>query len=80
MPRLAKGKHTYEVIVGNVGKVFPIDDDNSGNGLLAYVAYKEYVYLSKRGHGRVDGEAVTLMRDGEPYKEYNPPEESPEIE
>ncbi len=55
----------YQVIVGNVGTVLDTHD-----GVEACEAYDRYVDLSKEGHGRVDGESVTLMQDDEPIQEY----------
>lgn len=56
---------TYEVWVGNVGRV------RSGTSKRACMrAYAEYVLLSKQGYGRAGGESVTLMKDDEPIKEF----------
>jgi len=55
----------YEVIVGNIGSV------HSGRDLKkALRVFNEYAEQSQGNYGRAAGEDVTLMRDGEPYKEY----------
>lgn len=56
---------TYEVIVGNIGTVL-----NTHNGFDAYREYQTYCGISKRNEGRAAGEPVTLMKDGEPVREY----------
>jgi hypothetical protein len=54
----------YEVIVGNIGSVY------SGNSLKeANRKFSTYVRQSRQGTGRAAGEDVTMMRDGEPFKE-----------
>jgi len=58
----------YQVIVGNVGTVHETD-----KGFDAIVEYNRAVTLSKTGSGRVYREDVTLMRDGEPVREYRAP-------
>lgn len=62
-----KGKilHKWEVVVGNVGKVY---DDLSEEGAKA--TYKAYVDISKSGDGRAGGETVTLLRDDEIVEEH----------
>lgn len=61
-------KHTYTVTVGNVGNIdCPTLKD-------AQRTYAEYVRQSKYGSGRASGEAVALCADGEPLREYFPPE------
>jgi len=55
----------YEVIVGNIGKVF-----EGHNGFDAYVVFNTYVGKSKRGEGRVAGESVALWLNNEPVKEF----------
>ncbi len=57
----------YEVIVGNIGKVY-----NGDSAFDAYVMYNTYRGLSKRGQGRCANEPVTLFRDDEITAEYNP--------
>jgi hypothetical protein len=57
----------YEVIVGNVGTT--LTTDNGAEALREYGAWK---HASKHGIGRAHGEPVTLMRDGEPWHEYQP--------
>jgi hypothetical protein len=57
----------YEVIVGNVGSVY------SGNSLKeALQTYKTYREQSESGLGRAGNEPVTLMVDGEPWREHIP--------
>ena len=56
---------TYEVIVGNIGTVH-----QGHNRKEAEKVFTFYVKDSKTGLGRSGGEAVTLMRDGEPIREY----------
>lgn len=57
----------YEVIVGNVGRVF-----ESENLFTASKVYGEYKRQSRGSYGRAANEPVTLMADGEPLYEYNP--------
>jgi len=55
----------YEVIVGNLGRVY------AGKSRLdANLMFREYRKKSDRGYGRVAGEAVTMFRDGEPVREH----------
>ena len=55
----------YEVIVGNIGKVY-----EGSNGFDAIVAYNIYVGKSKRNEGRCAGESVALWLNNEPIKEF----------
>lgn len=55
----------YEVLVSNIGLV--AHGDNAFN---ANTVYNTYVGQSKRGMGRVAGENVTMLRNGEIVKEY----------
>lgn len=55
----------YQVIVGNVGTVLDTDDQAK-----ATATFQEYVWKSVEQDGRVSGEPVTLMRDGEPLAEF----------
>lgn len=49
-------KHTYDVIVGNVGTVY------HGSSLTAAKkAYLDYVKISVAGTGRAGGESVNLL-------------------
>lgn len=57
----------YQVIVGNVGTVY--DGDNVAVAIYRYAAYKD---ASRDGIGRSASEPVTLMRDGEIWREYVP--------
>ena len=55
----------YVVIVGNVGVIY--------TGIVKSAAikqYKDYVYLSKKGIGRVSRESVTLMEGDEVIREH----------
>jgi hypothetical protein len=55
----------YEVISGNIGRVY------AGNRLkLAREAYAEYARQSEDGYGRAAGEDVLLLKDGEPLCAY----------
>lgn len=57
----------YEVIVGNIGLV------HAGPGYaVALGVFNDYKTLSKAGRGRPAGEAVTLLKNGEPLKEFYP--------
>ena len=55
----------YEVIVGNVGKIY--DGDSAEDALDDFY---DYVRASKNWIGPVAGEAVTLMQDGRPIHEH----------
>jgi hypothetical protein len=57
----------YEVIVGNVGRVYagPSQQD-------ALEAAGAYIARSKASDGRAAGEPVTVLRDGEVFHEYTP--------
>ena len=57
----------WEVIVGNVGKVY-----SGTNGFEARHIYSEYKGQSKLGVGRAGNEEVTMFKDGEPYWEHVP--------
>jgi len=59
----------YEVIVGNIGTIF----DETGGARVkwnAKKAYLHYVEASLAGTGRVGGEGVVLMEDGEIIAEH----------
>jgi len=58
-------RHTYEIIVGNIGQVH-----TGTNMSQALQVYNVYVDLSQRLYGRASGEDVTMFKDGEVYKEY----------
>jgi len=58
-------RHTYEVVVGNVGSVYSGQDMASG-----LRKFSDYVNASKAEVGRAGGESVTLLCDGEIIKEY----------
>lgn len=65
---------SYDVIVGNIGRTL-----TTTNAKEAKQEYMDYVRVSKGSVGRAAGETVTLLRDGEPFREYRPKElpESP---
>lgn len=59
--------NNYEVLVGNIGLV------HAGPGYaVALRVFNDYKTLSKAGRGRAAGEAVTLFKNGEPFKEFYP--------
>jgi hypothetical protein len=58
---------TYTVVVGNVGTVLSTQVYGE-----AIDTFNDYVELSESGYGRVAGEPVTLMYNGEPLKEHTP--------
>lgn len=53
----------FAVIVGNVGIVYEGKSKRDAN-----VTFREYAKMSADGYGRVGGEPVVLMKDGEPLK------------
>ena len=55
----------HTVIVGNLGTVV-----HDGTWKEAKAAFFEYRKLSKANYGRVAGESVTWLRDGDVYFEY----------
>lgn len=55
----------FQVIVGNAGTVY-----NGNNYMVAQTTFSRYVKHSKLGQGRVAGEPVTLMHNGEIRSEY----------
>lgn len=59
--------NTWEVSVDNVGIVFIGD-----NGFNAIKSYNECVIASKSRYGRMSGESVYLIKNGEINKEYHP--------
>lgn len=61
MPKLP----SYRVIVGNIGTVY-----TGSKHLDARIAYEAYVTMSKQGLGKPAGEPVTLLKHGEPIREY----------
>lgn len=58
-------KHTYDVIVGNIGTVY-----SGHNRREAERTMRTYIEQSQSNVGRAGGEAVTLMQDSEVAKEY----------
>jgi hypothetical protein len=60
------GMAHYEVIVGNVGRVY-----SGNNNMEAHKTWHHYVKLSKAGRsGRAAGESVVLMENGEIVREF----------
>ena len=55
----------YEVIAGNIGCVYAGPDAET-----AIEMFQLYVTDSKNNYGRVAGEPVTLIKDGEIRREY----------
>ena len=55
----------YEVICGNIGRVY-----SGSNSIEANGTYAEYVSQSKKNYGRAGRESVYLMLDGEPIVEH----------
>jgi hypothetical protein len=56
---------TFEVVVGNIGTTY------AGNLLReALATFKEYKSQSEQNYGRAGNEAVTLFKDGEPWREH----------
>ena len=60
-------KHDYSLIVGNIGEIL-----RTCNGFDAMREYRRAIAASRAPHGRASCEPVTLMRDGEPWREYEP--------
>ena len=61
-------KPTYEVIVGNIGRVHTGNNPTDANDV-----YDEYVRQSKTGSGRAANESVYLMEDDQPIAEHQGP-------
>lgn len=55
----------YQVIVGNIGTICDTNDKSE-----AAMEYEICVSQSKSSVGRIGGEDVTMMSDGEPTQEY----------
>ena len=62
---MAEATARYEVIVGNIGTVYSGNDHDAARQTM-----QDYIGQSKAGYGRAGGEPVTLMRNGEPFDEY----------
>ena len=60
-------ENRWEVLVDNVGIVFIGE-----NGFNAVKSFNECVSLSKGKYGRMSGENVYLIKNGEINKEYTP--------
>ena len=56
----------YEVIVGNIGKVW-----QGSNYMQAMAKYAAYVKQSKSGVGRAGGEQVSLWKNGDVIREHD---------
>ena len=66
-PRSKPVKRTYEVIVGNIGRVLSTPLKSA-----ALKTYKDYVADSKSGIGRAGGQSVVLFdKDGEILMEHD---------
>lgn len=59
----------YTITVGNVGTVY-----SGYNRAEADRYFVHYRRESQYPRGRASGEPVTLFKDGEPVREYNPPQ------
>ncbi len=62
----------YEVLVGNLGVVWTFEG-TATHEIPARHEFNGWLERSKAPYGRASGEAVTLFKDGEILKEYNPP-------
>ena len=63
-------KH-YEVIVGNIGRVYHDNNWNNPNvNMEVLEVFKEYVAMSKSKFGRASGEPVWLLVNGELVDEF----------
>ena len=63
-------KH-YEVIVGNIGCVYHDNNWNNPNvNMEVLEVFKEYIVMSKSKAGRVSGEPVWLLVNGELVEEF----------
>lgn len=58
-------KAKYDVVVGNIGYVV-----TDGSKREALAAYNEYIWQSKLSLGRASGEDVTILKNGEIFKQY----------
>ena len=63
--RDASNSPLYEVVVGNIGKVY-----SGTNGFEAFKTFQIYCGQSKSNYGRAAGEDVTLFKNGEIRKEF----------
>lgn len=59
----------WTVLVSNIGQVLDTTEEESARD-----TYWHYVDASKLGIGRAGNEQVTLCRNGEPIREYTPPD------
>lgn len=59
--------NNYEVLVGNIGLVHA-----GPSYAVALRVFNDYKKLSNAGLGRAAHEPVTLLKDGEPLKEFYP--------
>ena len=60
----------YQVIVGNIGRVY-----SGGDEIVALERYNEYVEQSKCGYGRAAKERVVLLDEDDIWFEYDPDEQ-----
>jgi hypothetical protein len=58
-------KINYEVVVGNIGKVY--SGSVVSDAIMTFIAYYDQ---STQNRGRAAGESVTMFQDGEPIKEH----------
>lgn len=58
-------KNQWETIIGNIGTIY-----SGTNGFQAIKEYNQGIRLSKGNCSRASGEPVTLLKNGEIYKEY----------
>lgn len=63
--RFFRLQDSYVVNVGNLGNVCDTEDFES-----AKLHFEEYVRLSKSGYGRVAGECVIILCNGEPMPDF----------
>lgn len=66
-------KSVYEVVVSNLGIVLSTFVKKE-----AHKRFVDYSLASADSRGRVGGESVTLLKDGEIVREYAPREEEEE--
>lgn len=63
--REAEGISEYEVVVGNIGTVYRGPDES-----MALKKFEIYVAQSEEGYGRASGESVTILKDGDVWREH----------
>jgi len=62
---MKESKHYYEVIVGNIGRVY-----EGYNKMESEIHFDHYKTLSVDGVGRASGESISLWKDSEPILEH----------